>query len=66
MHRPSPSHYPNLPHRQRFTQWLVDAFNADESAWRRLRERIGSGMKAKRGKHTTKKRSARTAQKGEG
>jgi len=38
--RPSPSHYPNLPHRQRFTQWLVDAFNADESAWRRLRQRI--------------------------
>lgn len=40
MQRPSPSHYPNLPHRQRFTQWLVDAFNADESAWRRLRQRI--------------------------
>ena len=40
MHHPSPSHYPNLPHRQRFTQWLVDAFNADESAWRRLRQRI--------------------------
>jgi hypothetical protein len=38
--RPLPSHYPNLPHRQRFTQWLVDAFNADESAWRRLRQRI--------------------------
>jgi len=40
VHRPSPSHYPNLPQRQRFTQWLVDAFNADESAWRRLRQRI--------------------------
>jgi len=40
MHCPSPSHYPNLQHSQRFTQWLVDAFNADESAWRRLRERI--------------------------
>ena len=40
MQGPSPGHYPNLPQRQRFTQWLVDAFNADESAWRRLRERI--------------------------
>jgi len=40
VHRPSPSHYPNLPHGQRVTQWLVDAFNADESAWRRLRQRF--------------------------
>ena len=48
MHRHSPSHYPNLPHRQRFTQWLVDAFNADESAWRRLRQRIDR-LRADRG-----------------
>jgi RecB family exonuclease len=51
MQRPSPSHYPNLPRGQRFTQWLVDAFNADESAWRRLRGRIDRLRSGRREEH---------------
>jgi hypothetical protein len=33
------NHYYNLPPEQRFTQRLVDLFNADEKLWRKLEPR---------------------------
>jgi len=37
---------PNLPPRQALTQQLVDAFNADEAAWReRLRKALAGNRK---------------------
>ena len=47
---PSRDHYPNLPARQRMTQWLVDRFNGEEAEWRRLREKLDKLVKRHKGR----------------
>jgi hypothetical protein len=34
MHRVDMKQYLNLPHGQRFMQWVVDSFNEDEEQWK--------------------------------
>jgi hypothetical protein len=56
---PSPSHYPNLPAGQRFTQWLVDQFNGDERRWRDLQAKIGDIAKRLKRECTRRKAKGR-------